>query len=310
MIKCFILRLLLFIVITIIFYSIILIIAGSILPNSINKNLKFKLGLTGFMNTRLKDVDKISNSIDILFIGSSHAYRGFDTRYFNQKGFSSFNLGSSNQTPKQTELLLNEYLPKIKPKLVIIEVYPEIFELDGIESSVDIISNSNKITLAIKEAIRQKSIISWNTLIYMIGYKFINKSFQEDTIFEGDHYINNQGFVESSKSNYFTKEPIDNKTWSPRHDQIESFKKSINLLKELNIKYILVQAPLTKKLFESYLNRYSIDSTFSQYGKYINFNEINLNLIDSIDFYDSNHLNQDGVIKFNSELVRFIKNAK
>lgn len=307
MLNKFVYRLITYAISVCIIYIICVNLAGHFLPGFINKNLKFKQGLTGFMHSRLIDADAISNSIDILFIGSSHAYRGFDTRYFLENGFSSFNLGSSNQTPKQSELLLKHYLPALKPRLVVFEVFPETFEMDGVESSVDIISNSNNQFLAFKEAYQQNHIISWNTLLFRLGFNLFNPTFHEDTLTQEDHYIVGQGFVESLSHSVKFQDNIESKFWNLRDDQLASFVGIIKLLKNLNINFVLVQAPTTKKYYTSYLNNAIIDSKFSQYGYYYNFNKINLNLTDSIDFYDSNHLNQKGVLKFNSGLIKLIK---
>lgn len=43
----------------------------------------------------------------------------------------------------------------------------------------------------------------------------------------------------------------------------------------------------------------------SKYSSYYNFNE-RLILNDSLHFYDSNHLNQNGVELFNEELIKMV----
>ena len=83
------------------------------------------------MFTRLKEVKTVKN-VDILFLGSSHTYRGFDTSIFHDCGYSAFNLGSSSQTPIQTLTLANRYLKQLNPKLVVLEVYPGNFTGDGV----------------------------------------------------------------------------------------------------------------------------------------------------------------------------------
>ena len=110
------------------------------LPNSLHPNLRYHPGSGGFLFSRLKEV-KTQNNIDLLILGSSHAYRGFDTRIFNNEGINAFNLGSSAQTPVQTNYLLKTYLKQLKPKVVLYEVYPETFTFDGVEAEMDLISN-------------------------------------------------------------------------------------------------------------------------------------------------------------------------
>ena len=112
---------------------------GLIFPHNIAKNLKL-LGPGGHLKTRIRDLATCSD-VDVLFLGSSHAYRGFDPRIFMKYGIKSFNLGSSAQTPIQTEILLKRYLNSLKPKLVVYEVYPSTLSLDGVESALDLIAN-------------------------------------------------------------------------------------------------------------------------------------------------------------------------
>ena len=109
------------------------------------KNVRSCVGCYGHLYSRVKDAEKIKNP-DILFIGSSHSYRGFDTRVFQKHGIKAFNLGSSSQTPINSKVLLKQYLDKINPKMVVIEAYAGTISADGVESSLDLLSN-NKIDI-------------------------------------------------------------------------------------------------------------------------------------------------------------------
>ncbi len=82
----------------------------------------------------------------------------------------------------------------------------------------------------------------------------------------------------------------------------------IELLKKNKIQYILVQAPVTKKLYNSFENKLSIDSIYSNLGSYYNFNNT-MNLNDSL-FYDTHHLNQNGVTLFNKEFLKVVLDDK
>src|SRR5690606_12876278 len=87
-------------------YSVFVCIWGYFLPVKYSKNLNFKIGSSYI---RFQEVKKYNN-VDIVFIGSSHAYRGFDPRIFKKAGYSSFNMGSTAQTPVQTKYLLEQYI--------------------------------------------------------------------------------------------------------------------------------------------------------------------------------------------------------
>lgn len=261
------------------------------------------------MQTRLKQADSIHN-IDILFLGSSHTYRGFDPRIFAKQGFKTFNFGSSNQTPIQTNILLQRYLHQFQPKLVIYEVFPENFEMDGLESGVDIISNANNFSLRFHNAIQLKHITAFNTLIFAtINQLFLHKHlFVEKTTNDLDTYING-GFVQTNLRNNVNHNEKQNPTlhWKFKAEQWQAFQESIHLLKVNKIPFVLVQAPVTRAFYHNYLNNKEINLRFKEVAAFYNFNdEYALNLNDTNDFYDAHHLTQTGVNAFNHSLLHLL----
>jgi hypothetical protein len=104
-------------------YILLIIVWGEIAPDILKKNMNYRIGSKGHMYSRIQELRETKN-IDILFLGSSHSYRGFDTRIFSGNGYKSFNLGSSSQTHIQSNILLKRYIDQLIPKLVIYEVNP------------------------------------------------------------------------------------------------------------------------------------------------------------------------------------------
>ncbi len=78
---------------------------------------------------------------DVVVIGSSHAYRGYDPRIFQEHGYDMFNMGSSAQSPLSTYAVLEGYVTKERAPLVIIDVYENAFDHAGIESVSDLTRN-------------------------------------------------------------------------------------------------------------------------------------------------------------------------
>ena len=268
------------------------------------KNVRSCVGCYGHLFSRAKDAEKIKN-IDILFIGSSHSYRGFDPRVFKKYGIEAFNLGSSSQTPINSKVLLRQYLEKINPKMVVIEAYAGTLSADGVESSLDLLSN-NKIDInAFNMALEINKFQTYNTLLY--GYfrqiLGLNKNFIEPQVQDESTYIKGGGYVESKfKKNPLEEEPLGKWNISPK--QINALKENIDYLKSKNIPYIIVQAPISHKLYNSKTNNKEVDNLLSAFGKYKNFQgEIKFN--DTIDFYDSNHLNQRAVERFNEKFIEY-----
>jgi hypothetical protein len=279
---------------------VLIIIWGNFAP--IKENLNYKLGSNGHTFTRLREIKKTKN-IDILFLGSSHTYRGFDTRIFLKEGYSSFNMGTNSQTPIQTELLLNRYLDSLNPKIIVFEVCPFVFSLDGVESSIEIISNDDINFDSFKLAIKQNNLKIYNTLIYAIYREVIHKNkttFTENKVRNNDRYING-GFVEI-KLMFYKPKAIENKEWEYNKDQFHSFKNIITMLKKRNIDFILVQAPVTSDLYNSYENNDAFDQEMRKYGDYYNFNEL-IDLNDTIHFFDFHHLNKNGIKIFNDKII-------
>ena len=69
------------------------------------------------------------NSIDLLFIGSSHSYCTFNSRLFDHYlKCNSLNLGTNSQTFPATYSAILEVLKKQTPKVIVIEVFRKKYE--------------------------------------------------------------------------------------------------------------------------------------------------------------------------------------
>ncbi len=303
----FIKRLSVFIVFASFSYLLLIFLSGILLPDFLKPNLKFKKGSNGHLFTRVNEVKEYKN-VDILFLGSSHAYRGFDTEFFKKKGYSTFNLGSSAQTPTQTEVLLNRYLNDLNPKKIVFEIYPGSFENDGVESSIDLITNDKNDIHSLAMVLNMKHIKTLNSYIYAKQREILNldKNFSEKKENKFDLYVDG-GYVrrKPSEFDFYNYDSIPKK-WELREEQIEAFHRIINQLKAKNKEVILVYAPITKINYQKFTNHTEFDSIIKSTSlQYLNFNSI-LNLDDSY-FYDYQHLNQKGVHSFNVALIDYIK---
>jgi hypothetical protein len=305
MMNSFIKKVLLFVFFFIIAYPLMILILGSLpLPQVCKPNFIYERGAPGHTLNRLQEAKKCEGDIDILFLGSSHTYRGFDPRNF--KNHEVFNLGSSSQAPTQTKILLNKYIEKINPKIVVYEVYPLTFTLDGIESAVDIIANEDNDSHSLQMALTLNHIKVYNTLLYayITDVLKVNKSNIQPSKLGRDTYISG-GYVES-EIRFYKFENYQSQEWKINEKQLEEFNKCLHILEKRKIKTILVFAPITPKLYQSYSNNDYIDSLFNSYGlEYYNFNTL-LEINDSIHFYDADHLNQHGVTIFNEKLKNTI----
>lgn len=295
-----------FTVFSIIFYLVFLSIWSWLMPPFMAKNVRNCIGCYGHLNTRIKEIPEFNN-VDILVLGSSHAYRGFDPRVFEKHGIQVFNLGSSAQTPIQTYVLLNQYLNELNPKLVILEVYAGTLGIDGVESSLDLAANNRIDQYYLSTLPYLKNLQTINSTIYGSFRQLfdLDRNFIEDSIQDESHYIRG-GYVQTR----FSENPLNEekvKPWIINENQLTYLKKNIAFLKENNYQFIMVQAPISTKLFESKTNNSEIDQLYSSLGSYVSFqNKLILN--DTLDFYDSNHLNQQAVERFNEYLIEYLIN--
>lgn len=306
--KKFIVNTSLFLFFATVFYFVFLNFWGQYAPSTLKPNIQYRVGLPGHMYSRLSEI-KDYGEVDILFLGSSHAYRGFDNRIFSENGYKTFNLGSSSQTPDQTHVLLSRYLDRLNPKLIIYEFCPGVFTLDGVESSLDIIANDVNDFNSLKMAFKVNNIKTYNTLVYgstrdLLG---ISKSYTEAGTQRDDKYVSG-GFVEKEII-YNQPSKFEKKEIPFTDDQWESFSEVVEMIKNKNIELILLNSPVTKMQNDSYSKTHYFDSVMKRYSTYYNFNKI-LSLNDSLHFCDSHHLNQYGVTIFNKKLIEILNKNK
>ena len=267
----------------------------------LNTNIVFKKQ-GGHLYSRINEIPKFPK-VDVLFVGSSHAYRGFDIRLFTKNGISSFNLGSSSQSPIQSLYILEKYLDSIDCEKIVFEVSPQAFSSDGIESALDMISNDNMNWRTVKMGLEAKHMKVFNTLLYSAYRQFLNldSNFSEEKTKGKDTYISG-GFVERQQQEFRKSAST---PYEIRQRQLAAFEKIVEVIKGRGIELILVQAPVTLAEYKMYESNEKFDALMSTYSVYYNFNEL-ITLSDSVHFYDSHHLNQYGVEVFNNALVDFI----
>jgi hypothetical protein len=251
---------------------------------------------------------KAKENIDVLVLGASDAYRGYDPRFFDEQNIKIFNLGSSVQTPIQTEVLLSRYFKKLNPKLVIYNVQPTSFTNTGVEASGDLIYNDYFESSLWSLAIESKNFKVINTCILRSIQNLFDPNYQTSETQNNDDVYIPGGYVMNTAANQYefgdklNSRPLENK----QNYQVQAFMRIIDTFKNANIPYILVETP---KL--GYINGF-VDHTeittnwFSLYGEIINGNKI-YPYKDSIDFYDCNHMTHEGVLKFNSAILPHIQ---
>lgn len=266
------------------------------MPSFLRSNLSDRGILDDNILLTLDDLENEKN-VDILFLGSSHAYRTFDPRIWERYGYNTFNLGTSAQTHIHTGLLLNTYLEKLAPTLVVYEVYPDIFANNGVEANSIFLSYNICFDQMAEVMVQSKSVKSFNEYIYATYRNFV---YSEDTyeisVDNNKQQYRGKGFVERKTNDFkevesFTRGAILQK-------QIDAFRSNIRKLQEANILFVLVRAPVTKVEIDRFPDIDIYDELMKDYDNFYDLSQMK-ELEDSIHFYDFHHLNQSGVEVFN-----------
>jgi hypothetical protein len=286
-------------------------IIGVFGPKWMHQNVSYVLfNANGQTFTRFQDVRNYKD-VDVLVCGSSHAYRGFDPRVFKDRGYSLFNLGTSAQTPVQTKYVLERYLTKLNPKVVILETFPSnTFSNDGLSSQLDLLPKTPFDLNKVEMSLRINRVHSYNTLAANFFDSFIGYSdyenIQEDSLLKGSMYISG-GFSEYQKSRVYDGEFNREAPWEINASaiQFEAFTSIIDFVNESDATLILVEAPVSEDqsqlVFLSEKAKGEIRNLPIEHR--INYNDsLHVSYPDSV-FYDPHHLRQEGVERFNKELI-------
>lgn len=264
------------------------------------------------------------NSIDLLFVGSSHSYCAFNSRLFDHYlKCNSLNLGTSSQPLSVTYSAILEILKRQNPKIIIIEVYPIVRKpsVVALRSHLDTMRFSvNKFTL-IKNSL---PIIEWgnhftNTIYYHSRWKEFNNLRKEDKSYENwGGRIENKGFLGyawdfmKTSLTYTIYENEYNNTFS---SSFVISKKSLKLLENLfkicqkrGIKIILTSPPvigdydtlniLYNLPLKNLMLKYNVDS--------VDFNNRNKKY-EKLCFLDNNHVSLAGADEVSFEMAQFLK---
>jgi hypothetical protein len=262
---------------------------------------------------RLREVEKTAN-IDILFLGSSHCYRGFDTRIFERYGLKSFNLGTTAQSPINSYYLLAKHIWRLKPKLIVMELYWHVLSSDGMESFIDIASNSELDMSLIKMCFSINNLRAYNNVLFNL-FKINLKPTREikAKLKNGDRYQRG-GFVESGKSEYHPDHDMNTFNIRLNPKQMAYIEKIIGLARDAKSQIVFVTTPVADAYMNSIQNYEFFTDTVSRIAiKFqVPFFDFNRNQELSLKeyYFDSDHLNQNGVKLFDNMVYDTLKKAQ
>lgn len=285
-------------------YLVLLMLWGYLSP------VKYNLALPthGFTQLRMEEA-KHTRDIDILVLGASHTFRGFDPRIFQAEGFNLFVLGSSNQTHIQTYMLVKRYLEQMNPKVVFYEVSADLFANDGIEAACDLLYNEtiDDLSYRMTYATDLGNMKVLNSLLFNQVRQWLrlpHKTFSLRGNNEDDYIYIPGGYVTEEVTRHFhTVNYSDSLRWEFKEKQLNYFSRTLDYLAAHGVKVYLIQAPIAPSFYRAHVNNAEFDRLMEGFGDYYNFNEL-IHLDDSLHFYDETHLNQIGTSAFNEALIK------
>lgn len=243
--------------------------------------------------------DLTSNQLnyDAIVLGSSHAYRGYDPRIFEQYGISLFNAGTSAQNPKGSLVLYNEYL-KDRSDAFILDIYDPVFELEGTESNMRLIQNVATTDAAVELVKKDLKVYTLNALAVRLS------SLNPIDEAPNKEYIKN-GFCEKLGILYAV-EPLSDSVFNANEEMFEAFETMVKQMQAEGKRVVLCSHPLPASpglhnYHDKFLSKFTplvqklgvtyIDLTYYTEGFGVN------------EFADISHLNQQGVELYNRLLL-------
>lgn len=255
------------------------------------------------------------NSIDTIFLGSSHVYDGINPLvFYEETGLTSFDLSSSSQDLPTAYFYLQEALRYQKPKYVIFDAYGLLATAFSNEASYKRSLDNMRWSPVKLNAIRewQKYLKNEELLpriFTLLDYHSRWDSLGREDFFPNEFMTSINGYCPvSSSAEDITHNSYNLYTNLPPLDEtnLAYFDKLLDLCYRNDISFILIAIPDTIwtagycSAIQEVIN--DKDVPFIDYNTDKNYSAIGIN--DSTDWYNKNHLNVHGSAKFTLHLAK------
>jgi hypothetical protein len=268
----------------------------------------------GFGQTlrRFRSVQQV-DAVDVLFAGSSHAVRAFDPRPYEEAGLRVFNLGSMAQTPLNSFYVLSEQVPRLKPRVLVYELYPEVIGADAVGSGQDLIVNTptNLGMLRMTASLR-----SPEALMTLVATQWSRLRTPLDAVpaapIPGETYVEG-GYLEKTDT-LKTFPEQSSRTWTLEERQMDYLRRIIALCRAHGTEVLFVSHPLPDERLAAVTNDEEIYAALDAFAReegvpYNNFHG-KLPLRTFEHFYDDHHLNAAGGTIFNAAVLAWLRDVQ
>ena len=267
--------------------------------------------------------DLQEGTVDVLVLGSSHAFVDVNpAMLYEEFGIASYDLCASMQPMWNTYYYFAEALEYQKPKLVVLDVYrlveafPYAKESKIVKNTYGMRFSRNKYE-AVKESLPEED--KDDILLHMVEFpsyhsryvdlapEDFNRSFVISDSYKGAHPVTEVAPMERPELSDITE------TMEIEPKTMEYFEKILLTAKEQDIPVLLINAPYIvqpddKKVYNT-LENYLLKQKVYDKVSYVDFNEMydEMGIDFATDFADHNHLNVNGLPKFNRVLGSYIE---
>ncbi|MEM7161990.1 MAG: hypothetical protein AAF487_06050 [Bacteroidota bacterium] len=273
-------------------------LAGQPLINWFNPNLSTK----GTIHRASIEFNE-DQPFQLAVFGSSHAYRGYDPRIFEEKmDVKMFNFGSSAQSIPNSYHYIKQECAKNTYDIVILDLLVSIFENRDLESSIILTRNVADDQLARNILWEEKDIRLAN--IYLARHLIL----EDDYFYENPDYIK-YGFVSKTDSMKAPNIQRPYKEFDPSERVVQRFKDLLHYCHQNDVPLVLVNQPRPVQTNEEKNKEFSefIIECNAPYNFPVFDYSLDHELKTDYNFYDLGHMNQTGVEYFNSRLIRDLK---
>lgn len=298
---------------------------GKIYKDAADKNI-----INAFTKQRFDDFYALKeNSLDMVFVGSSHSYCTFDPDIIDTGlNLSSFQMGTPLQHPDTTFYELKEIYKTQHPKYVVMELYWDVlddkFDLKQANSFFEVLKSedikkeyiknvfplSDKIKYALLPIRYQQDYFAYegNEMEKELEEKYgVTKKQTEKQV--GEEYYRSKGYVYSNQLMVSTKYDTTNqfRNFDGNNFEINKTQKKyidniIKLCSDEGSKLIFVTAPIANVSMDHIKNYDKVHNTLAALAAengipYIDYNTENekRHLLTNENFRDDAHMNHSGV---------------
>lgn len=267
------------------------------------------------------DLDE--ETVDVLVLGSSHAFVDVNpAMLYEEYGIASYDLCGSMQPMWNTYYWLKEAYEYQQPKLIVLDVYrlveefPYSKESKLVKNTYGMRFSRNKYE-AIKVSLEEED--RGDLLMHLLEFPSYHSRYVDltaadfgrrtlvDESYKGEHLLTEVEQVDRPELSGITETAqIEPKT-------MEYFEKILLFAKEKDVPVLLINAPYIvqendKKIYNTF-EAYLATQTLYDKVAYVDFNKMydEMGIDFETDFADHNHLNVNGLPKFNRVLGAYIE---